>query len=205
MFAVYELPTPASGILLLFSHVPFETPWTATCQASLSFTVSQSFLKLMFIESMMPSKHLILCCPLLLPSVFSSIRFFSSESTLCIRWPKYWSFSFSSSPSNEYSGFISFRLNWFDLLAVQRTLKSLLEHHSSKASVLWHSTFFMVQLSDPYLTTGKTIALTGWTFVSKVMSLLKQTKTTFPDPTPNLSSQNLTAKFENQRYRQNLN
>ena len=150
--------------------------------------------------------YLILCCPLLLPSVFSSIRFFSSESTLCIRWPKYWSFSFSfsSSPSNEYSGFISFNLNWFDL-AVQMTLKSLLQQHSSKASVLWHSTFFMVQLSDPYLTTGKTIALTGWTFVSKVMSLLKQTKTTFPDPTPNLSSQNLTAKFENQRYRQNLN
>ena len=173
MFAVYELrPTPnpsacpASNILLLLllSHVPlFETPWTVACQASLSFTVSQSLLKLMFIESMMPSNHLILCCPLLLPSVFPSISFCSSESTLCIRWPKYWSFNFSISPSNEYSGFISSSLDWFDLLAVQGTLKSLLQHHSSKASILWRSAFFMVQLSYSYMTTGKTIALTRWT------------------------------------------
>ena len=173
MFAVYELrPTPnpsacpASNILLLLllSHVPlFETPWTVACQASLSFTVSQSLLKLMFIESMMPSNHLILCCPLLLPSVFPSISFSSSESTLCIRWPKYWSFNFSISPSNEYSGFISSSLDWFDLLAVQGTLKSLLQHHSSKASILWRSAFFMVQLSYSYMTTGKTIALTRWT------------------------------------------
>ena len=120
----------------------------------------------------MPSNHLILCCPLLLPpSIFPSIRVFSSESVLCIRWSKYWSFSFSISPSNEYSGLIYFRMHWLDLLAVQRTLKSLLQHHSSKASVLWHSAFFMVQLSHPYMTTGKPIALTRWTFVCKVMSL----------------------------------
>ena len=121
----------------------------------------------------MPSNHLILCHPLLLlPSIFLSIRFFSNESVLHIRWPKYWSFSFNISPSNEYSGFISFRIDWFDLLVVQGTLKSLLQHHSSKASILWHSAFFMVQLSHPYMTTGKTIALTKWTFVSKVISLL---------------------------------
>ena len=119
----------------------------------------------------MPSNHLILCCPfLLLPSIFPSIRVFSSESTLHIRWPKYWSFSIS--PSNEYSGLISFRIYWFDLLAVQGTLKSLLRHHSSKASILWCSAFFIVQLSHPYMTTGKTIALTRWIFVGKVMSLL---------------------------------
>ena len=121
----------------------------------------------------MPSNHLILCHPLLLlPSIFPSIRVFSKESVLHIRWPKYWSFSFCISPSNEYSGLISFRMDWLDLLAVQGTLKSLLQHHSSKASILWHSAFFIVQLSHPYMTTGKTIALTRWTFVGEVMSLL---------------------------------
>ena len=121
----------------------------------------------------MPSNHLILCCPLLLlPSIFPSIRVSSNQSVLCIRWPKYWSFSFSISPSIEYSGLISFRMDWLDLLAVQGTPKSLLQHHSSKASILWHSAFFIVQLSHPYMTTGKTIALTRWTFVGKVMSLL---------------------------------
>ena len=149
------------------------TPWTAARQASLSITNSQSLLKLMPIESVMPSNHLILCCPLLLPpSIFPSIRVFSNESALRIRWPKYWSFSFNISPSNEYSGQISFRMDWFDLLAVQGTLKSLLQHHSSKASILWHSAFFVVQLSHPYMTTGKTIALTRQTFVGKVTSLL---------------------------------
>ena len=137
------------------------TPWTAACQASLSITNSQSLLKLMSIKSVMPSNHLILCHPLLLlPSIFPSIRGFSNESALCIRWPKYWGFSFSISPSNEYSGLISFRMDWFDLLAVQGTLKSLLQHHSAKASILQHSAFFMVQLSHPYMTTGKTVALT---------------------------------------------
>ena len=126
----------------------------------------------MYITSVMPSSHLILCCPLLLPSVFPSIRVFSNESVLHIRWPKYWSFNFNISPSNEYSGLISFRMNWLDLLVVQGTLKSLLQHHSAKASILRHSAFFIVQLSHPYMTTGKTIALTRWTFVSKVMSLL---------------------------------
>ena len=151
----------------------FVTPWTAALQASLSFTIFRSLLKLMSIESVMPSNHLILCHPLLLlPSIFPSIRVFSNESALLIRWPKYWSFSFSISPSNEYSGLISFRMDWFDLLAVQGTLKSLLQNHSSRASILWFSTFFMVQLSHPHMTTGKTIALTKWTFVSKVMSLL---------------------------------
>ena len=138
------------------------TPWTAALQASLSITNSQSLLKLMSIESVMPSKHLILCRPLLLlSSVFPSIRVFSSESVLCIRWPKYWSFSFSISLSNEYSGLISFRMNWLDLLAVQGTLKSLLQLHSSKASILLCSAVFRVQLSHPYVTTGKTTALTG--------------------------------------------
>ena len=136
-------------------------------------SLSPCLLKLMFIELLMPSNHLILCCPLLLlPSIFPSIRVFSNESTVPIRWPKYWSFSFSISPSNEYSGLISFRMDWFDLPAVQGTLKSLLQQHSLKASVLWHSAFFMVQLSQPYVTTEKTIALTIWTFVGKVMSLL---------------------------------
>ena len=143
------------------------TPWTADCQASLSIANSWSLLKLMCIESVMPSNHLVLCCPiLLLPSVFPSIRVFSNESALCIRWPKYWSFSIS--PSNEYSGLISFRIEWFDLLVVQGTLKNLLQHRSSKASILQHSPFFMVQLSHSFITIGKTIALTRWTFVSKV-------------------------------------
>ena len=147
----------------------FATPWTAARQASLSFPVSWSLVKLMSIESVMSSNHLILCCPLLLlPSVISSIRVFSKESVLRIRWPKYW--SFSSSPSNEYSGIISFRIDWFDLLAVQGTLKSLLQHHSSKASALQRSSFFMVQLSHPYMSSRKTIALTRQTLVGKVMS-----------------------------------
>ena len=149
------------------------TPWTAAHQASLSITNSQGSLKLMSIELVMPSNHLILCHPLLLPpSIFPSIRVFSNESVLHIRWPKYWSFSFSISPSNEHSGLISFKMDWLDLLAVQGTLKSLLQHHSSKASILWHSAFFIIQLSHPYMTTGKTIALTRRTFVDKVMSLL---------------------------------
>ena len=137
----------------------------------LSFTISQSLLKLMSIELMMPSNHLILYRPLLLlPTIFPSIRVFSNESVLCIRWPKCWSFSIS--PYNEYSGLISFRMGWLNLLAGQGTLKSLLQHHSSKASILQHSAFFIVQLSHPYMTTGKTIVLTRWTFVGKVMSLL---------------------------------
>ena len=149
------------------------TPWTAACQASPSITNSWSLLKLIFITVVMPSNHLILCHPLLLqPSVFLSIRVFINESILCIRQPKYWSFSFSISPSNEYSGLISFRMDWLDLLAVQGTLKSLLQYHSSKASVVRCSAFFIVQLSHPYMTTGKTIAFTRRTFVGKVMSLL---------------------------------
>ena len=145
----------------------FGTPWTAAHQASLSTTTSQSLLKLMSIESLMPSNHLILCHPLLFPpSVFPSIRVFSNESVFHIRWPKYWSFSFSINPSNEHSGLISFRMDWLDLLAVQRTLKSLLQHHSSKASILKCLAFFTVQLSHPYMSTGKTIALTRRTFVS---------------------------------------
>ena len=139
----------------------------------LSITSSRSLLKLMSIKSMMPSNHLIFCRPLLLlPSIFPSIRVFSNESVLHIIWPKYRSFSFSISPSNEYSGLISFRMDWLDLLAVQGTLKSLLQHHNSKASILWPSAFFMVQFSHPYKTTGKTIALTRWVFVGKIMSLL---------------------------------
>ena len=137
------------------------TAWTAARQASLPITNSWRLLKLMSIESVMPSNHLILCHPLfLLPSVFPSIRVFSNESVICIRWPKYWSFSFSINPSNEYSGLISFRMDWLDLLAVQGALKSLLQHHSSKASIYWYSAFFIVQFSHPYMTTGKTIALT---------------------------------------------
>ena len=151
----------------------FATPWTTARQASLSITDYWSSLKLTSIESVMPSSHLILCHPLLLlPSIFPSIRVFSKESALCIRWPKYWSFSFSISPSNEYSGLTSFRMGWLDLLAIQETLKSLLQHHSSKPSILRCSAFFILQLSDPYMTTGKTIAKTRWTFVSNVMSLL---------------------------------
>ena len=150
----------------------FATPWTAACQASLSVTNSQSLLKLMSIRSVMTSNHLIFCRPLLLPSIFPSIRVFSSELVLRIRWPKYSSYNFSISPSNEYSGLTSFRMDWLDLLEVQGTLKSLLQHLSSKASILWHSAFFIVQLSHPYMTTGTTIALTRWTFVGKVMAVL---------------------------------
>ena len=147
------------------------TPWTAACQASLSTTTSWSLLRLTSIGLVMPSSHQILCHSLLLPpSISLSIRVFSNERVLHIRWPNYWSFSFSISPSNDYSGLISFRIDWFDLLAVQGTLKSLLQHHSS--SILLCSAFFTVQLSHPYVTTGKTIALTRWNFVSKVMSLL---------------------------------
>ena len=158
----------------LLSHVRlFAAPWTAAYQASLSITNSRSLLKLMPIESVMPSSHLILCHPLLLlPSIFPSTRVFSNESALRIRWPKYWSFSFSISPSNEYSGPVSFRMDWLDLLAVQGTLKSLTQNHSSKTSILWCSAFFIVQLVHPYMITRKTIALTRWTFVGKVMSLL---------------------------------
>ena len=150
----------------------FSVPWTTAHQASLSITNSRSLPKLMSIESVMPSNHLILCHPLLLlPSIFASIRVFSNESALRIKWPKYWSFSFNISPTNEHPGRISL-VDWLDLLAVQGTLKSLLQHHSSKASILRCSAFFIVQLSHPYMTTGKTIALTRWTFVGKVTSLL---------------------------------
>ena len=181
-------PAKSSSYITHFPSVQFSrsvmtdsaTPWTAAHQAFLSITNSWSLLKLMSIKLVMPSNHLILCHPLLLPpSIFPSIRIFSNESVLCIRWLKYWSFSFSISPSNEYSGQISFRTDWLDLLAVQGslfavqgTLKSLLQQHSSKASVLWCSAFFIVQLSHPYMTTGKTIVLTRRTFVGKVMSLL---------------------------------
>ena len=158
----------------------FETPWTTARQASLSITNSRSLLKLMSIELVMPSNHLILCHPLLLPpSIFPRIRVFSNESAVCIRWPKYWSFSLSISPSNEYSGLISFKMDWLDLLAVQGTLKSLLQHHSSKVSILQHSAFFIVHLSHPYMTTGKTIAVTRSTFVVKIMSLLFNMLLTF--------------------------
>ena len=166
--------TQFSTVQLLSHFWLFVTSWTAARQASLSITDSWSLLKLMSIESVMPSNHLILCRPLLLlPSIFPNIRVFSDESALPIRWPKYWRFSFSFriSPSNEYSGLISFRIDWFDLLAVQGALKGLLQHHSWKASILWCSAFFKVQLSHPYMTTGKTIALTRWTFVGKVLFL----------------------------------
>ena len=169
-------PTLAGGFFyhsIQFSSVQslscvrlFATPWIAACQASLSITNPRSLLKLMPIESVMPSSHLILCCPLLLlPPIPPSIRVFPNESTLRMKGPKYWSFSFSISPSNEQPGLISFRMDWLDLLAVQGTLKSLLQHHSSKASIFRLSAFFIVQLSHPYMTTGKTIALTRWTFV----------------------------------------
>ena len=162
------------SLLQLLSYVwLFVTPWTAAHQASLSIINSQSLLKLMSVESVMPSNHLNFCCPLLLlPSIFPSIRVFSNESVLPIRWPKYWSFSFNTSHSSEHPGLISFRMDWLDLLPVQGTLKSLLQHHSSKASILQLSAFFIVQLSHPYMTTGKTIALTRQTFVGKVISLL---------------------------------
>ena len=156
----------------LLNHVrPFVTPWTAAGQASLSITNCWSLLKLMSIESVIPSNPLILCHPLIcLPSVFPRIRVFSNESVLPIKWPEYWSFSFSIGPSNEYSVLISFRVNWLDLLAVQGTLKSLLQHHSSEALILWCSAFFIVQFSHPYMTTGKTIALTRGDFVGNLIS-----------------------------------
>jgi len=174
------LPPPQSKLLVQFSSVQslsrvwlFATPWTAARQASLSITNYWSRSKPMSTESVMPSNHLILCRPLLLlPSIFPSIRVFSNESTRSIRWPKYWSFSINISPSNEHPGLISFRMDYLDLLAVKETLKSLLQHHSSKASILQHSPFFIVQLSHPYRTTGKTIALTTWTFVGEEVSLL---------------------------------
>ena len=173
MIAVCSYDPQFSSVQSL-SHVQlFETPWTAVRQAFLSITNSWSPPKPMSIESVMPSSHLILCRPLLLlPSIPPSIRGFSNESALHIRWPKYWSFSFIISPSNEHPRLISFRMDWLDLLAVQGTLKSLLQHNSSKASMLQHSAFFLVQPSHPYMTTGKTIALTRWTFVGRVMSLL---------------------------------
>ena len=155
------------------SHVwLFAKPWTSAPQASLSITNTRSLLKLMSIKSLMASNHFILCCPLLLLSIFPSIRVFSNESILSIRWPKYWSFSCNIRPSSEYWGLISFRMDWLDLLAVQRTLKSLIQHHSSKESILQCSAFFIVQHSHPDMTTGKAIVLTRWTFVGKVMSLL---------------------------------
>ena len=162
-----------SSVQLLSRVQLFATPWIAAHQASLSITSSRSLFKLMSIEWVMPSSHLILCHPLLLlPPIPPSIRVFSNESTLCMRWPKYWSFSFSISPSNEHPGLISFRMDWLDLLVVQGTLMSLFQHHGSKASIFQCSAFFTVQLSHPYMTTGKTIALTRRTFVGKVMSLL---------------------------------
>ena len=162
-----------SSVQLLSCVQLFATPWIAAYQASLSITNSWSLLKLMSVESMMPSNHIILYRPLILPhSIFPSIRVFSNESALRIRWPRYWSFSFNISHSNEYSRLISFKMDWLYLLAVQGTLKSLLQHHSSKASILWCSAFFIVQLSYPYMNTGKTIALTRQTFVGKLMSLL---------------------------------
>ena len=164
--------TQFSSVQLL-SRVGLGDPMNCSVQASLSITNSWSPSKPMSIESVMPSSHLILCCPLLLPpSTFPSVRVFSNESALCIRWPKYWSFSLSISPSNEHPGLISFRMDWLDLFAVQGTLKSLLQHYSSKASILLHSAFFTVQLSHPYMTTGETIALTRRTIADKVMSLL---------------------------------
>ena len=162
------------------SCLTLSTWWTAACQASLSFTISQSLLKLKFIESVMPSNCLILSLPLLLvPSLFPRIRVFSDESALCIRWPKYWNFSLNIIPSNEFSELISFRIDWFDLLAVQGTLRSLLQNHSSKASILQRPAFFIVQPSHPYMIGGKTIAFTGRTFVGKVMSLLFNTLSGF--------------------------
>ena len=172
--AKLEVPTESIRSVQSLSRVQlFETLWTTARQASLSITNSRSLLKLMSIELVKPSSHLILCRPLLLlPSIFPNTRVFSSESALRIRRPKYWSFSFNISPSNEHPGLMSPRIDWLDLLAVQGTPKSILQHHSSKASFLRHSAFFIVQLSHPYMTTGKTIALTRRTFVDKVMSLL---------------------------------
>ena len=167
-----QFPNQFSSVQRLSPVWLFATPWTAVRQASLSITNSWCLFKLMSIESVTPSNRLILCHPLLLlPSIFPNIRVFSNESALRFRWPKYWSFGFSISPSNEHPGLISFRMDWLDLLAVQGSLRSLLQHHSLKASILWHSAFFIVQLSQPYMTTGKTIALTRWTLVDKEMSL----------------------------------
>ena len=169
LLMLFEWCTYYFSSLQLLSHVRlFVTPWTAAHQGPLSITNSQSLPKLMSIESMMPSNHLMLCCPLLLlPSIFPSIRVFSHESALHIRWPKYWRFNFSIIPSNEYSGLISFRMDWLDLLAVQGTLKSLLQNHTSKASILCCSAFFIVQISRPYITNGKTIALTRQTLLAR--------------------------------------
>ena len=169
----HPLLTERLVVVQLLSCVQaFVIQWIAACQASLPFTSSQSLLKLMPIESVVPSNHLILCCCLLLPSVFHSIKVFSRESALCIMWPKFWSFGFSICPSNECSGLIFFRIGWFDLFAIQGTLKSLLQHHNLKASILWCSDLFTVQIACSYMTTGKTIALTIQAFVGKVMSLL---------------------------------
>ena len=169
----YSICIQFSSVQSLSSVWLFATPWATACQASLSITNSRSLPKLMSIELVMPSSHLILCHPLLLLlSVFPSIMIFSNESVLPIRWPEYWSFGFNISPSNEHSRLISFRMDWLDLLAVQGTLKSLLQHHSSKASIHWHTTCFIIQLSHPSISTGKTIALTIWIFVGKVMSQL---------------------------------
>ena len=169
---VRHKPIQFSSVQLLSCVWLFVTPWNAACQGSLSITNFLNLLKLMSIESVMPSNHIILCHPLLLlPSVYPSIRVFSNESVLRIRWPKYWSFTFSIGPSNEYSGLIPFRMDWLDLLAVRGTTKSLLQYHSSKTSVLYCSAFFTVQLSHSYMKTGKTIALTRCIFVGKVMSL----------------------------------
>ena len=171
-YLLITLWIPQFSLVQLLSRAwLFVIPWTAAHQVSLSITNSWSLLKLMSIESVMPSNHLILCRPLLLlPSIFLSIRVFSNESVLHIRWPKYWSFSFNISPSSEHSGLNSFRMDLLDLLEVQGTLKNLLQHHSSKASILFHSDFFMIQISHLYMTTGKTLALTRQTFVGKVMS-----------------------------------
>ena len=179
LFFPYIQPSIIQLIQLLSRVWLFVNPWTAARQASLPITNSQSLPKLMPIESVMPSNHLILCHPiLLLPSIFPSIRVFSNQSVLRIRWPKYWSFSFNISPSNEHSGMISFRMDWLDLLAVQGTLKSLLQHHSSKTSILQRSAFFTVQLSDPYMTTGKTIAFVG-KLISQLFNMLSRLVITF--------------------------
>ena len=179
---------------MLSSLQLFATPWTAAHQASLSITNYSSLLRLMSIMSVMPSNHLILCHSLLLPpSIFLSIRVFSNESVLRIRWPKYWSFSLNISPSNEYSGLIFFRMNWLNLLAVPGTLKIFLHHHSSKASILWCSAFYIVQFSHPYMTNGKTTALTRWTFVVKVMSLLFNTLSRLVIPVVQIDKLNLSS------------
>ena len=175
-----SLASPAFIVVQSPSHVLFVmTRWTAARQVSLSLIIFRSLSKFMSIASVMPSSHVILCHPLLMPSISPSLRDFSNKSVLRIRWRQYWNFSFSISPSKEYSGLISLRIDWFDLLAVQGTFRSLLQHHSSKASILWCSACFMVQLSQLYMTTGKTIALTIWTFVSRVMSLFLKTLSRF--------------------------